>query len=290
MAARGQVFQDAQSQQQTQPYDSAPVEEITSDGHVDADEEVPATQQDSLVVVEPADADPPTPATLVPNQQPEEAGSKPEGRTSVESTGWKKLRDMSHASDQYCKTCKGHVEAAPGKRVVKKGHAGFQCRVCHNVTTALYRRMDMKNLSYWKALTDHQVQSFFQTAGKCAALNSKMNWRKIQGALVDTCCESEVHRQETAIKGKFLPLSVWASKGYDIEPIEAKGEWQPSDLFGKVYKVPVLQTNIKHIQEEIRTRILQATRAMGRSILANIFQSLDWSGSNRYTLERFQPL
>ena len=117
-----------------------------------------------------------------------------------------------------------------------------------------------------------------------------MNWRKIQGALVDTCCESEVHRQETAIKGKFLPLSVWASKGYDIEPIEAKGEWQPSDLFGKVYKVPVLQTNIKHIQEEIRTRILQATRAMGRSILANIFQSLDWSGSNRYTLERFQPL
>ena len=65
MAARGQVFQDAQSQQQTQPYDSAPVEEITSDGHVDADEEVPATQQDSLVVVEPEAADPPTPATLV---------------------------------------------------------------------------------------------------------------------------------------------------------------------------------------------------------------------------------
>ena len=295
MAANGQFFQDAQSQQETQyvqetqhvqetqAYDSEPVQEIASDsGHLD--DEVPDTQpQDSLVAADP------TPATLAP-KEPEDAGPMAEGcsEISVEGTSWQQLREMSHKSDQYCKTCKGHRDAAPEKRVTKKGHAGWQCRVCHNVTTILYRRMDMKNLSYWKDLTDHQVTAFFQKAGKCASLGNRMDFRKIQGALIDTCSESEVHRHETAVKGKFLPLSVWASKGYDTVPIEANAEWRKSDLFGYVYKVPVLQINLKHIQEEVRSRVLQATRAVGRSILANIFMKRvqplrsHWSGANRY--------
>ena len=47
---------------------------------------------------------------------------------------------------------------------------------------------------------------------------------KIQGCLIDCITQSEVHRQETNVKGKFLPLSVWASKGYNTDAIEAKAE------------------------------------------------------------------
>ena len=62
----------------------------------------------------------------------------------------------------------------------------------------------------------------------------------------------------------FFQLSVWASKGYNTDPIEAKAEKRKSDLFGYVYRVNVLSINYSHIEEECRQRVVQATRKMGR--------------------------
>ena len=73
-----------------------------------------------------------------------------------------------------------------------------------------------------------------------------------------------MHRQETNVKGEFLPLSVWASKGYNTEAIEAKAEKRKSDMFGWVYRVNVLSINYSHVEEECRQRVLQATRKVGR--------------------------
>ena len=122
----------------------------------------------------------------------------------------------------------------------------------------------MKNLQGWKDLSEAQVQRFYQEAGKCLALGQRSCFGKIQGCLIDSVTQSEVHRQETNVKGEFLPLSVWASKGYNTEAIEAKAEKRKSDMFGWVYRVNVLSINYSHIEEECRQRVLQATRKVGR--------------------------
>ncbi|CAL1142417.1 unnamed protein product [Cladocopium goreaui] len=284
MAANGQVFQDAQSQQETQVYDSDPMdvekvneEEVPltqADGANDEPEEetqnhdsvvqVPASEAEEVCASEAEEKGPEASKQLV---QPDPSrGFRPlPGAASVEGIGWKDLREMGQGADQYCSTCKAHVDPAPEKLVFKKGHHQWQCRTCHNVTTLLYKRMDMKNLQGWKDLSEAQVQRFYQEAGKCLALGQRSCFGKIQGCLIDCVTQSEVHRQETNVKGEFLPLSVWASKGYNTEAIEAKAEKRKSDMFGWVYRVNVLSINYSHIEEECRQRVLQATRKVGQS-------------------------
>ena len=276
MAFNGEVFQDAQSQQETQVYDSEPMEIEEAN-----EEELPMTQPDgandhadespkpdSLVAVSASEAEQQEPESskepaLV---QPPLQGFRPlpAGKESVEGIGWKDLRELGQGADHYCSTCKAQVEPAPQKRVYKKGHLQWQCRTCHNVTSLLYKRLDMKNLQPWKDVSEAQVQRFFQEAGKCMALGQRSVFGKIQGCLTDCMTQSEVHRQETNVNGEFLPLSVWASKGYNTDPIEAKAEKRKSDLFGYVYRVNVLSINYSHIEEECRQRVVQATRKTGR--------------------------
>ena len=322
MAANGEVFQDAQSQQETQVYDSEPMdvekvneEEVpltqadgANDEHVDETQQhdsvvqVPASEAEEVCASEAEEKGPEASKQLV---QPDPSrGFRPlPGAASVEGIGWKDLRETGQGADQYCSTCKAHVDPAPEKRVFKKGHHQWQCRTCHNVTTLLYKRMDMKNLQSWKDLSEAQVQRFYQEAGKCLALGQRSCFGKIQGCLIDCVTQSEVHRQETNVKGEFLPLSVWASKGYNTEAIEAKAEKRKSDMFGHVYRVNVLSINYSHIEEECRQRVLQATRKVGRFLsfyiyiyiylylyIAAVSTALICFRIPLYTLKRYQPL
>ena len=69
------------------------------------------------------------------------------------------------------------VPADPTKVIRKKGHVQLQCRTCHNITSLLYRRMDMKALSDWKDFTPAQTQSFFQRAGQCVSANGQLDFQ-----------------------------------------------------------------------------------------------------------------
>lgn len=182
-----------------------------------------STPEEALEV--PAVEDPKTkasPASPAPSAS-SSLQSKP-----VEAFNWALLKETS--SDSYCSACKKPVPADPTRVIRKKGHVQLQCRTCHNITSLLYRRMDMKALSDWKDFTPAQTQSFFQRAGQCVSGNGQLDFQKIKGVLVDEMSEVEVHRQTTEMKSKFLPLSVWKTKGYDTEAIEARGEWRESDM------------------------------------------------------------
>ena len=76
--------------------------------------------------------------------------------------------------------------------------------------------------------------------------------------------EKEVHSRKVKVSGKFLPLSVYERQGYDVQKIKEKGEMQKSDIFGEVFRVPTLEVSHAHVEEEVRTRMLQATRSLGK--------------------------
>ena len=162
-----------------------------------------------------------------PASKPVEApASKP-----VEAFNWAELLDVSKR-DSYCSHCRMPVEADPKTVVRKKGHQSLQCRRCHNVVSLLYRRMDMKNLDDWKSLTPAQMANFYRSAGKCVCpMTGNLDFEKIRGCLIDEISEVERHVHETKMKGKYLPLSVWKSKGYDVEAIEKAADWKESDMF-----------------------------------------------------------
>ena len=174
-------------------------------------------------------------ASMVPSQEAqsqaepklvEALDSKP-----VEAFNWAELQDVSKR-DSYCRHCRMPVESDPKTVVRKKGHQALQCRRCHNVVSLLYRRMDMKNLDDWKSLTPAQMANFYRHAGKCVCpMTGNLDFEKIRGCLIDEISEVERHVHETKMKGKYLPLTVWKSKGYDITAIEQAADWKESDMF-----------------------------------------------------------
>lgn len=91
----------------------------------------------------------------------------------------------------------------------------------------------------FKDLSVEQTTEFFQKAGKMDSHHGSLDRSKVKGLLVDKLKEVEVHRQKVKVSGKFLPLSVYQTKGYDVKVIEETAEWQKSDM--PLVFFPVLQ-------------------------------------------------
>lgn len=169
----------------------------------------------------------------VPEKGPENVATQPatpseapsEAAHAVEAFSWDQLRQPKV---EYCYHCKAVTSGKPTQIVKKKRHKNVACRSCHNVISLLYKRCDMKAIG-WKSLSEEQQVSFFQAAGKMTT-NGSLDFSKIKGRLIDSLTEAETHRQISSMRGKYLPLSVWVSRGYDGDCIAKKAESKPSDL------------------------------------------------------------
>ena len=194
----------------------------------------------------------------------------------------------------------GAGEGSPTKRVQKKGHAQVSCRRCHNVVTLLYRNLEMAKLPEFSQMDPDQAKQFFQKA-KETMVGGQFSFGRIKGLLTNTLTEIERQVSSTSVKGKYHPLEVWASKGYNAKSIEEKCEWKNSALFlggclwhcgefdvvlfllfflslfashlfvtvnsfsfrfGRVYKVPVLSEDYEYLRETVSSRIMAAERRM----------------------------
>ena len=144
----------------------------------------------------------------------------------VEVFSWAQL---NHKDAMHCHNCKKPVDAHPSTVVRKKGHANFSCKSCHAVVTMLYKHSDMRKVGF-RDLTPEQQTDFFLKAGQIREEMGGLSWEKVKGLLQDSLTTTEVHRKTVGVRGKFLPLEVWASKGYNVDKIKEKGEKQPSDM------------------------------------------------------------
>lgn len=165
----------------------------------------------------PGQASPPTPRTdLAIEKVP-----------AVERMSWTDIQ-MVHKQN-YCQKCGELVEATSAKAVRKKAHVQLTCKACHNLVTMLYKNWDLKKLGS-REMSDSDTKDFYLKCKESLGTGGKFDKSKIKVLLQQKLTEREVASTERAIKGKFLPLSVYASKGFDTGPIKRKAEKQESDL------------------------------------------------------------
>lgn len=175
----------------------------------------------------------------------------------IEALSWQQL-DALRAGTYYCTRCQQPVEGAASTRSSKKSHSRLCCKVCHNVVSMLYKRWDMSKLNFKDMSADDQVD-FFRKVKEMTAGGDNITVGKIRTLLTKKMVEVK-NVTERAVRGKFLPLSVYEKKGFDLKPIMEKAERQKSDLFGTVYRVPILEINHAHLEESVRETILSAER------------------------------
>eukprot|EP00435_Cladocopium_sp_Y103_P006679 s2438_g2.t1 len=109
----------------------------------------PSTEAEPTVPAEPAgqptqEAEKSAPEA-VQSARSEASGSADQEPLPVEQFDWSTLKKLPA---NYCSSCRQPVEADPTKRVTKKGHAALSCKRCHNVTTMLYKRINMQSVGF----------------------------------------------------------------------------------------------------------------------------------------------
>jgi hypothetical protein len=72
------------------------------------------------------------------------------------------------------------VEADPTKRVTKKGHATLSCKTCHNVTSMLYKRINMQTVGF-KDIPPAQAWVLQNAFGKVYVFSKKATGLKPSG-------------------------------------------------------------------------------------------------------------
>ena len=94
----------------------------------------------------------------------------------------------------------------------------------------LYKNWDLKKLGF-KEMSHDETKDFYRQCKETMDTDGRFEKGKIKVLLQQKLTDREVASTERSVKGKFLPLSVYASKGFDVGPIEQKAEKQVSDLF-----------------------------------------------------------
>ena len=135
----------------------------------------------------------------------------------------------SSVHEEFCNHCRMAITGDPRHRVVKKGSAKKICRQCHNTVTLLYKNVDVAKLG-WGEVPEDKMKDFFREANSLAASSGRLSFSKLKTVLQQTLVESERMLTATRIQGKFLPLSVWQRKGYDVKKIVATGEKRDSAM------------------------------------------------------------
>ena len=132
-----------------------------------------------------------------------------------------------------CQRCKIPVNTLKA-RVASKQKQTFICGKCNCRGVQLHRRFGAWPPAAFASLGDEWQEQVWKDA------RNKTSGARLEEHVVDTITRQRVEKEETSVGGKYLPLSVYDKKGYDIKMIEAKcKDWEEHEILGRCYRVNV---------------------------------------------------
>lgn len=184
------------------------------------------------------------------------------------------MRDMvqseliSRSRDLICTKCK--VQVDPMRAIIKSKsktepeRSKMICRLCNAVATMLQRQMVWPPPAF-SSLDDEQQLSFWRACKETSNDDSRFQYSKVRACLVKTLSVRKTVEDSVEHFSDFKPLSVWATEGYNVEDIKARGRSEEHAVFGLVWCFPqkrtattcTLATVEEHIQkaeQRIKTR------------------------------------
>ena len=144
-----------------------------------------------------------------------------------------------------CVRCKTPVDPCNEKvRVATKSPPAFYCPVCNSKATVAARLCGKWPIEEFKELSLAEQEDFWKSCGTTA-------W-DIMKAIEKHLVRRIINQRVNALEGDFLPLSVWAKKGFDPAIIEAQCEKEMHPQLGATYQVKVHHTGERAIEEHVR--------------------------------------
>ena len=159
----------------------------------------------------------------------------------------------------YCTTC-GSLCVISSVRILSKREGSWRCLGCRSKITSLYRGFGGWPVAGFTALTKSQQQEFYAEVKDKTA-------EEIVGKATQLLTKSETHVKYYAESGRHLPLSVWATKGFDIDRIRTltpQSDIQMHNILGECYRVQLLTTG-RSGEEALKREDVNAARGTKRA-------------------------
>jgi hypothetical protein len=170
--------------------------------------------------------------------------------------------DQINSAPVTCIKCKYPIsEPFKARKFGKQGqNLTFVCRLCGNIISMVYRKLDIHNLDEagmeLSFLKGSEADSFFAQAKAAIGDSPTLQWDKLRECLIQHFVSRKISRRSILVEQEQLPLSVWATRGFDVEAIKRGGSCFPHPDFGEVWTTPL--KTISHEQVTIAYLILLA--------------------------------
>jgi hypothetical protein len=137
----------------------------------------------------------------------------------------------------------------PGTRLIRKTPAVWQCGSCSSKHVMLSRIFGTFPLPDFVALTDAEQSAFWKEA--------PTDMQGLKKAITETLTSSMMERTESGTSGKYLPLEVYAKKGFDTVAIEHGCNMKMHPVIGKTYRLDIDNVAWTKIREKCRRQVLE---------------------------------
>ena len=158
------------------------------------------------------------------------------------------------ASRPLCSKCK--VELDPLKsQVTGKSMGNWKCNTCNSRTTQLHREFGAWPIEDFKMLDAAAQEVFWAEARKCHGIGN------LKELLIEHLTRNRIEREAHALKGTYLPLSVYGQRGFDTARILEYCEDKRWDqILGWTYRVNLFTVSHESIEETVRKEVLSLTK------------------------------
>jgi hypothetical protein len=137
----------------------------------------------------------------------------------------------------WCMHC-GDACDALKCRLRSKTKELWRCHRCCSKITMLHRGFGCWPTPEFSGLNDAEKSAFYKSA-------QELGYKEMMIKANSVITKHQSHEQFFERGGEFLPLSVWANKGYDPETIRTKSKPENKsshEVLGDVYRVAILAT------------------------------------------------
>eukprot|EP00913_Durusdinium_trenchii_P025221 g23677.t1 len=176
-------------------------------------------------------------------------------------TMWDEVSEVMNAPT--CRKCK--MPCSVDKLVNKsKGEQRVHvvCRPCNSATTMLSRHLGSWPIPSFQGLSPDQQVAFWKRCDEIIQKQGKLDYGSIRAFLAISLAERQYEVAKAEFVSEYLPLSVWAKRGYDPDDVK-KGLKEIHPVLGDTYAIP-LKTVTKGFYKEKMEEMLTKFEADAR--------------------------
>jgi len=154
-----------------------------------------------------------------------------------------------------CAKCGSEVD--PFRAQIKKKarpSLTWICNVCNSRMASLCRHFGRWPVAEFQELSKEEQDAFYRDIRL-----DDMNLKQIESTLLDRVTKKRSDSVEASVSGEWLPLSVWQSRGFNVDDIQRNASGvniKRHPMLGTVYRVPIASLSRRTIETREREAIL----------------------------------